>query len=928
MQSVENRNATPTPDTGRGEPFPAGTTIARYRIVALIGSGAMGDVYRAHDKMLEREVALKVLPSQLVNDRERVRRFAQEARAASALSHPHIVTIHEVGHARPSANVLDIADRSAKRHSEVHYIAMEFVDGRTLGDELTAGVPLRRAVELLAQVAEGLGKAHAAGIIHRDLKPDNIIVAKEGYAKVVDFGLAKLIDGDRSWNPIGADSPTLRALTQLGEVLGTPGYMSPEQISGGVIDPRADVFSFGCILYEAITRNRPFEAESFVDTLYKILHEEPPSIGTIAPDTPPELQRVVSKCLAKNRDDRYQSIRDTAIDLREWLQQADAAPARRDRAQQLQIAILATILATLPILGWIFFGRRHALAVPQQTIHRLTTNGVSSIGSISPDGRYVVYVSSESAGQTVWLQQLETKSVLQLVPPSTGHYVSVTFSRDSNYVYYVRYDVNLMADLCRIPLIGGKPETLVHDIDTKPAFSPDGSHVAFVRDDFNKSTSTLLVANANGSSERALAAFRLPDRAFSPSWSGDGKHIVVTQSGKIVEVAWPDGATREITTRPKFESVRSVTWSERSTLIAAATTEDSSGHLRLWQIDSESGDAVPMTDDLSDLAQPSVSDDGKSIAAVQTLRQANIFAYDEHGVRPLTSGVAANGTGGISWLGDRVLYSSAVDGSSTLWASDPAKGAPSKLTEGGAEYRPIASPDGKSLLYSVSKNNQATIWKMKPDGSDQKQLTKGPRDVDFAISPDSTTLAWTSLDAKSQWSLWTMPLSGGTAHKIVSRPTLVQQIHFTPDGKTVIFTGYEGSMLRLYRVPVEGGAITQLTTKRSTDSSLSPDGATLACSYDFDNFHMSNLGLVPVAKGEITTVPLKGWHYRWAGNKLTFLHDENGVTNLYEFEDGKTKSLTNFTEGTIVDYAWNEAGNAAAITHEVDSSDVVVIRRK
>src|SRR5581483_8934764 len=302
-----------------------------------------------------------------------------------------------------------------------------------------------RAVELLAQVAEGLGKAHAAGIIHRDLKPDNIIVAKEGYAKIVDFGLAKLIDGELGWNPIGADSLTLRAITRFGEVLGTPGYMSPEQISSGVIDPRSDVFSFGCILYEAITHSRPFEAESFVDTLYKILHEEPLPISTVAPDTPAEVQRVVSKCLAKNREERYQSIRDAAIDLREWLRQDEAVPVRADRAQHLQVAILATLLATLPVLGWIFFGRcNSALTVPPQTIHRITNTGRTPIASISPDGRYVAFVSSERDGQSVWLEQLETKSMLQLVPPASGHYVSVSFSRDSSYVYYVRYDVNLM----------------------------------------------------------------------------------------------------------------------------------------------------------------------------------------------------------------------------------------------------------------------------------------------------------------------------------------------------------------------------------------------------------------------------------------------------------------------------------------------------
>ncbi|HVR39105.1 MAG TPA: serine/threonine-protein kinase, partial [Thermoanaerobaculia bacterium] len=279
MGSIEmQRSAGQSPGgAARGEPFPAGTTIARYRIDTLIGSGAMGDVYRAHDRVLDRSVALKVLPTVLVNDRERVQRFAQEARAASALSHPHIVTVHEVGHARPTANVQPIAGTRKPRRTEVHYIAMEYVEGKTLR-EAVQSMSMRRAIEVLEQVAEGLGKAHAAGIIHRDLKPDNILVATEGYAKIVDFGLAKLVDPTGGWNPIGADSPTLRALTHVGELIGTPGYMSPEQIEGKPLDQRTDIFSFGCILYEVISHQRPFEAESFVDTLHKILHDPPAPI--------------------------------------------------------------------------------------------------------------------------------------------------------------------------------------------------------------------------------------------------------------------------------------------------------------------------------------------------------------------------------------------------------------------------------------------------------------------------------------------------------------------------------------------------------------------------------------------------------------------------------------------------------------------------
>src|SRR6266566_4821159 len=232
------------------QPLPDGTNVGPYRILSLLASGGMGDVYRARDERLGRSVALKVLPTGLTDDRERLERFAQEAKSASALNHPHIVVIYEIGQARPSF-VVEEMTAQRQRPDEVHFIAMELVDGETLREFLFAQPPLARRLEILAQTAEGLGKAHAAGIVHRDLKPDNVMVSAEGYAKVVDFGLAKLVEPANGWNPLGADSPTMKAITAQGELIGTAGYMSPEQILGKVIDQRSDIFSFGCIIYEA-----------------------------------------------------------------------------------------------------------------------------------------------------------------------------------------------------------------------------------------------------------------------------------------------------------------------------------------------------------------------------------------------------------------------------------------------------------------------------------------------------------------------------------------------------------------------------------------------------------------------------------------------------------------------------------------------------
>src|ERR1043165_2849971 len=267
--------------------LPNGAGLGPYRIVNLIASGGMGDVYRAHDERLGRDVALKVLPAVITGDRERIDRFAQEAKSASALNHPHIVVIYEIGQARASYVSKD------RRREELHYIAMELVEGETLREFLAGHPSMPRRLEILAQTADGLAKAHAAGIVHRDLKPDNIMISAEGYAKVVDFGLAKLVEPPSGWNPLGADSPTMRAITRQGELIGTAAYISPRRIVGKPIDQRSDIFSFGCIVYEAVTGQKPFEGESFVDTLHQVLHGDARPVEHPDERIRHELQRIV-----------------------------------------------------------------------------------------------------------------------------------------------------------------------------------------------------------------------------------------------------------------------------------------------------------------------------------------------------------------------------------------------------------------------------------------------------------------------------------------------------------------------------------------------------------------------------------------------------------------------------------------------------------
>src|SRR6266536_2701317 len=285
----------------------AGTKLGRYESGSKIGEGGMGEIYLAQDTKLDRKVALKILPAEVAANQDRMRRFTQEAKAAAALNHPNIAHIYEIGEA-----------------NGVHFIAMEFVDGHTLRPLIhAANTDLTKLLRYLQHVAEGLAKAHAAGIVHRDLKPDNIMVTRDGHAKILDFGLAKLLEtsgpGTNGNTPSDVATAILRQHSTPGTVLGTAGYMSPEQAQGKTaeIDHRSDIFSFGCILFEAVTDHRPFEGSDAVDTLNKIIREPAPPVSSFNPRAPTDLQRIIRRCLAKDPEDRYQSIKDVAIELRE-----------------------------------------------------------------------------------------------------------------------------------------------------------------------------------------------------------------------------------------------------------------------------------------------------------------------------------------------------------------------------------------------------------------------------------------------------------------------------------------------------------------------------------------------------------------------------------------------------------------------------------
>ena len=514
------------------EELAAGTNLAHYRILSKIGAGGMGEVYAAQDTRLDRKVALKVLPSELAANRDRMERFIREAKSAAALSHPNIAQIFEIG-----------------EHDGTHFIAMEFIDGVTLREKIhREHTPVWKLLRHLQHVAEGLAKAHAAGIVHRDLKPDNIMITHDGHAKILDFGLAKLIE---TTTPTESSESLSQAPTAMlppqystpGVIMGTVGYMSPEQAQGKVnqIDHRSDIFSFGCLLFETVTRRKPFEGQNTLDSLHNTVHAPTPNVKELYPEATDDLQRIIRRCLSKDPDRRYQSIREVAIELEElWPElrtpsERDSVPAigsgslavpSSDPRTQAEVsastgpisaastvsssqfitakiknhkkafvvglvaAVVVIAVSIVKLIGIGFglarlTGKESSPLNPLQNMKFTTVPVSGNVDNsfISPDGRFMALIVKERGKMSLRLRQVRGTVEREIIPPLDGYIVGgVTFSPDVNNIYYVLGTSNsLLRRLYRVSVLGGDPQKLIDDIDTAVCVSPDSKRLAFRR---------------------------------------------------------------------------------------------------------------------------------------------------------------------------------------------------------------------------------------------------------------------------------------------------------------------------------------------------------------------------------------------------------------------------------------------------------------
>jgi eukaryotic-like serine/threonine-protein kinase len=702
-----------------------GTQLGHYRIERLLGAGGMGEVYLADDTKLGRQVALKVLSPALAADPDRRERFEREARAAAALNHPNIVTIHSV-----------------EETDGVSFLTLELVDGQTLADVIPAeGLSLDRVLTLGIPLADAIGAAHQRGITHRDLKPANVMIAADGRVKVLDFGLAKV--KEEAQLALEAGMPTA-ALTGEGRIVGTVAYMSPEQAEGKPVDQRSDVFSLGIILYEMATGKRPFAGDTHISTLSAIIKDTPAPISDVRPGLPRELSKIIGRCLAKDVEDRYQSAKDLRNDLRALKNDltsgeiqpvtsgsgvqaaAPAAPVRRPVA--LIAAAVVAVIALAAAAGFWLSGPRapvEPVSRPFDAINltRLTTTGTAGLAAMSLDGRYVAHVSFREGRQSLWLRQIATTSNVEVVPPAEVRYVGLTFSPDGNHIYYATYARGSnLGNLYQVPVLGGGARLILEDVDTSVTFSPDGRRLAFIRGYPDDGQSAVIVANADGTGERKLIVRTRPLEypLEGIAWSPDGRAIAASGAnadelrGQVVIVD-VERATETLLPTPEWRAVSRLAWlRDGSGLLVNAQESAGESSNQIFLLEYPSGSARRLTNDLTSYSGLGVSPDGLSFVAIRNERRSAIWTMPlgqpAKAVQVTAEASADEGSWGVAWTPDgRIVYSTEASGNPDIWIMQGDGARRVQLTTSqGLDIAPRVTGDGRFIVFVSDRDGPSS----------------------------------------------------------------------------------------------------------------------------------------------------------------------------------------------------------------------------
>lgn len=885
-----------------------GQTIGHYKILSFLGRGGMGEVYLAHDTRLGRKVALKLLPTALINDEERLRRFEREARSASALSHPNVCVIHEIGGSDGSRP----------------YIAMENIDGETLRRRL-AGGPLKLidAIDVAQQTASALAAAHDAGVVHRDIKPENIMLRRDGYVKVLDFGLAKLTERYNA----GSDSeaPTFHIFsTHSGLLIGTTNYLSPEQARRQEVDERADIWSLGVVLYEMVTGRLPFTGDTPSHIIVAILEKDAEPLTRFLPAAPAELEWIVRKALRKDRDHRYHSVKEMLGDLEAVSQKLNEAGASSQmtgrmetpasarhssalesisqglRRPRVSIAFLSIAMILVGLIVWLVFQRVRNKPAPlfqSLDVNKLTNSGNVADAAISPDGKYVVYVADELGKQSLWASHVPTASRFMIAAADDVRYQGLSFSRDSNYIYYVRQEKDQVGTLYQVPVVGtGPTRKLASHVDSAVTFSPDGQRLAFVR--AGPSTSKLIIAGIDGSGEQEFASGDKTEGFTSPSWSPDNTMIAYAVATfndgfHMTLVANPvNGGAQKIISARRWYSIKRLSWLADGSGLVVDASDQPYGVFQLWQISYPSDRAERITNDLNNYPALGLTANADVLVTVKSDKSTNIWLMrlnDPTHARKLISGVG--NYFGVSWFPDgRIAFSSMAGGNPDIWLVNSDGSGQKQLTANdGANYHPAVSPDGRYIAFTCYRGGLFHICRMDADGSNLTQLTQG----DGASFPN--------------WS---------------------------PDGQWVYYDVLASGSATLWKVRADGRDPMSLSNRYSRGPAVSPDGFSLGCIYWDDQAASLRYAVIPSGGGAPIKLfgnpdPNHQRRPRWTSDNqgLLYVDTHDGASNVWlqALKTTEPKPITSFESDQIFDFDLSPDGKQLVITRGTTVSDVVLI---